>query len=308
MPIPTARNKGFTLIELLLVIAIMAIIASLAVMTYRRSFINHRIDQVSMEMQHVLEGAMAYNVDHNGQWPPENTNFPDCAINDEKTQDFVRYYLPNANPRSYLGSQYCWGVDHTRLFWVAIRVPNANVLMAQRIAAALPNAITTEDPQNHSELPAPCTTSDCYVRAEITQPGATSNQSQGATIAAVGDCQTGQTISNAFGGNCQSLLGDGSQQYQISFTACPQNSFPRLSIMPNFYVAPNASVGYAIQSITATSNLNSCSTQGTTLQTCLGRVSVQVKTYKGSADAITLGGAEGASYIVACIHQGGKYE
>ena len=63
-------QHGFTLVELLLVIAVVSIMTAIGISTYRRHFQSTRAEKVSLEIQQVLEAAMAYHTDQ-GQWPAQ---------------------------------------------------------------------------------------------------------------------------------------------------------------------------------------------------------------------------------------------
>lgn len=304
-----ALSNAFTLIELLLVIAIISILAAVGVMTYRQSFQTNRVDTVSIEMQHVLEAAMAFYVD-TGAWPTEQ---PCGSI--LETNTFVTNYLPNANAMSSLGNQFCWnqaGGSTNRLFWVAVEVPgNAtdSLATATRIAGHLPNAIITSAPDQPDIPAAPCTASACFARAEVTVPGTSTNAAGGLTIAATGDCKTGQTVANTGGGVCdgsQSPLT--SQTYQISFKACTAGH-PILTVAPNFISYPETDGGY----FPATSNAYStgCSNMpdSSGKETCEVTVSVTACTNPHSCVPIDIRNfyqfgdhttTEGASYLVSC--------
>ena len=75
------KQKGFTLIEMMLVLAVIAIISMLALKTYQSSMMTTRIDKAAVEMQHILEAALAYNVDHQ-TWPDAHSEAAhgDCII------------------------------------------------------------------------------------------------------------------------------------------------------------------------------------------------------------------------------------
>ncbi len=193
-------QQGYTLIELLLVVAIISLIASLSIKAIRDKALSERINIASLNIQHVLEAAMAYNVAI-GTWPEENVN--DCSrpsIND----NFVNDYLPNQNFQSNYGTPFCWsgndssGKPLAPRFWVAMLVPNGDSSTAKRIASRLPNAIITSDLNNITNQ---CTNTACYVRAEVAQPSQTSNAQSGIYVASQGYCDPEKTLQRNMDGS-----------------------------------------------------------------------------------------------------------
>lgn len=293
------RSKAFTLIELLLVIAIISILAAVGVMTYRQSFQTNRVDKVSIEMQHVLEAAMAFYVDNNA-WPEAQPC--DSSI---QTNTFVTNYLPNGNAMSPLGHNYCWGQaggSTNRLFWVAVQIPgNAtdSLATATRIAAHLPNAVTTSAPDQPDIPAAACASDTCFVRAEITVPGASTNAVSSLSIAASGDCQTGKTIPNTGGGNCIDTSMAQLQTYQISFTSCPMGTQPVLTANPNFITYPQLDGGNS-PAVSSAQSMGCTNSPGANQGNCKLNVVVQVCvgiTGQCTTKNVT---AAGASYIIVC--------
>lgn len=202
------KEAGYTLLEMTLVLAIIAVIATFALKLYRDTTESNRANKVALEMQHVMEAAIAYNNNKN-YWPTDNsytTDPPaatDCATPKDLT--FVNNYLPNQSNLSSYGVSICWSGanDGTQTpppnyqrFWVAVALPGTYIATAQHVAALLPNAIATADQPKplvatvksspfapHSATassdsdkvfaaPTPCTvtTKPCYVRAEIPLP------------------------------------------------------------------------------------------------------------------------------------------
>ena len=307
MPIVPDNSKpeGFTLIELLLVIAIISILAALGIMSYRRYFQVNRIDKVAVSMQHVLEAAMAFYVDQS-KWPDPRG----CGASGSDQDDFITDYLPNANYKSYYGTDFCWKEpqDTKHLFWVAVEVPgdsDGKIHIAKRLAARLPNAITTSEPDDPiSQSPPPCTDSKCYVRAEITVPGVSTNSIAGMTLAASGDCRTAETVAGVTG-NCEDTSTSGQQDYRISFTACPEGTTPTLRINPNFITVPSAHTGYVLAEINAVESSCTQSPDSSGNESCLARAIVASCNSNGRHDCVdtdikSFGGKAGASYMVTC--------
>jgi prepilin-type N-terminal cleavage/methylation domain-containing protein len=300
-------KKGFTLIELLLVIAIISILAAVGIMSYRRYFQVNRIDKVAISIQHVLEGAMAFYVDKS-EWPADR----DCDGSGGDIHEFVDNYLPNANYKSYYGTDFCWekAGDTSKLFWVAVKIPGDgtdNLNVAKRLAARLPNAIVTSTPDS-DDSPAPaCDATDCYVRAEITVPGVSSNAQQSVSLAATGDCHPGVPTPNASRtGSCTDASSGGQQQYSISFKACSANATPNLRINPNYVVVPRSHNGYNLVGMNATPGTCTTTPDAQGKETCPATLYVSVCTPNGRHDCSesnikSMGGQVGASYLITCI-------
>lgn len=301
-------QQAFTLIELLLVIAVLSIIAAMGIMQYRRSFQANRAEKTAISMQHVLEAAMSYYVDKS-EWPEALSCGDTPASN-----DFIQNYLPNGDPATPMGGTYCWQdagagdqAQQHRLFWVAIKVPGeaeSVQAMANRIAAHLPNAITTSDPSS-TDQPAPtCSGDTCYVRAEITVPG-TGGTGGGSNVVASGNCEPSKTV-HAGTATCQDMSTATEQLYRINFKACPADTQPQLTISPNFVRVPNSQLGFYLTNLNAM-QVGSCThapnDQGQ--QACQAQVIAQTckldhHGHCQQTDIKQLGGASGASYLVMC--------
>lgn len=300
------HDCGFTLIELLLVIAVISVLAAVGIMSFRRSFQENRIDKVAIGMQHVLEAAMAYYVDQN-EWPANHA----CDGTGGDTTDFVTNYLPNSNTKSFYGTDYCWekAGDTNRLFWVAVKIPGdgvENLAVAKRLAARLPNAIATNDPDT-TTIPAPaCDASDCFVRAEITVPGTASNNIQQSSIAATGECHGTSTPNAANTGTCTDSSSGGQQQYSITFPACASGTEPSLNVSPNYIELPHTQTGYTLQGMQAMPGTCTTTADPSGLESCSVAVAVTVCKPNGPNNCSEvnikgLGGQAGASYIVSCV-------
>lgn len=262
------KQNGYTLIELLLVVVVIAVLAALAVKTYRDKAASDRINIAALNIQHVLEAAMSYNVANNGLWPEINWNgiSSSCASGTNVTdQNFVQNYLPNESNQSNFGASLCWSGDDPndptkaqkgKRFWVAMNVgsdtdaPNT----AARIAARLPNAIITNDPsQETAPINNICAQgSACYVKAVVTVPSASTEKNQ-MYVAGVGNCDPAinNTIKQPGSGTevfCQrTTLGeqypdqlskntsDSLSQYTVSFQ-CKPGEIPDLYATPNFLI------------------------------------------------------------------------
>ena len=228
-----------------------------------------------------------------------------CGAN-LQTNTFVTNYLPNANAASPFGNDYCWsqtGGTTNRLFWVAVEVLGSDsVTLATRIAGHLPNAVATSDPTQPNPPPTCSSGSPCYVRAEITVPGASTNVVSNLTVAATGDCKTGQTIPNTGGGSCvNSGTAAGYPLYQISFAACTGAEQPVLTIAPNFETFPGLglSTGYTLLDSSAYAT-SPCSNVPNTNNQELCNAQVQTDLCQGSPCKLYPVAQAGASYTVIC--------
>jgi prepilin-type N-terminal cleavage/methylation domain-containing protein len=264
------KQKGYTLIELLLVIIVISLIASLGVKIYRDKAESDRINIASLNIQHILEAGMSYNVAHNGMWPLINwqSSSAGCPSAPQDT-DFVKNYLPNESNQSNYGSSLCWdgddataGAQKSKRFWVALQVGSDenSVHLAQRIAARLPNAIITNDPSVESSAPGSGVSNNCnsgqpcYVKAEVTVPSASNVVPPDSDrIVAVGLCDPskGQNSIKGSGANatCQrttlqdqfpSQAGgttyandDSLSEYHIEFD-CKSTEKGKIYVTPNF--------------------------------------------------------------------------
>lgn len=272
MPVLITKNRhhqnGYTLIELLLVVTVIALIAALGVKMYRDKAESDRINIASLNIQHVLESGLSYNVANSGMWP--KNNWP-CSASPQDT-DFVKNYLPNESNQSNFGTPLCWSGDDTtygaqlaKRFWVALNVgaDDSAANVAQRIAARLPNAIITNDPsvESSSNPTNTCASGQpCYVKAVVAIPSASSSTLKN-YLAGAGYCDpsitdkqiiSGQTntigvdqpgtgavcrrtmLTDQFGGIAAGFPSDLSlSQYEIEFQ-CKANEIGALYVTPNF--------------------------------------------------------------------------
>lgn len=226
-------QNGYTLIELLLVITVISIMSMLAIKTYHNHSETQRIDKAALEMQHILEAAIAYNVDF-GQWPTANNITPACIfVNNNDI--FLTDYLPNHTYQSNFGNHFCWSSQQSDnkgpLFWVALKTP---AQIATRIAAELPNAIAVVNPNESSAHSCAKNSDACYVRAEVVQPSI-SNQKLKTQVVGMGYCNPNKHGKQKGSSNeifCRQE--SRADHYTIQF-GCPANNQAQVYIVPDFY-------------------------------------------------------------------------
>ncbi len=240
------QHNGYTLIELLLVIAVLSVMASLAILTVRKNTDNRRIDQAALEMQHVLEAALAYRVDQDS-WPPANNTLANGCTASSTVDTFINTYLPNGTYTSNYGAHFCWSSktpgDKGPLFWVALKMPfsdaTRNYQTATQIAARLPNALAVVNPAVSTRNSANTCTSGstaCYVRSEVVIPAA-SSEHDGNRVAGMGYCnptQGGAQPGSSDDVSC--TQGSSGDQYVIKFS-CPDGEKGQVYTFANFYKA-----------------------------------------------------------------------
>lgn len=262
------NQDGYTLIELLLVVAVISLIAALGVKTYRDKSESDRINIAALNIQHVLESGISYNVANKSLWPKNNWNpCNSTAANSSPPQDenFVKNFLPNESNQSNFGTPVCWSGDgnpndstqeqKANRFWAALTTgKDANAInLAKRIAARLPNAIITNNPSLESATPTnTCDgVNSCYVKSVVTMPGA-SGENSPTYVAGMGYCDgaksseekqdgwnketacTRTTLGEQYPTKAGEYSGDNSMgQYAIQF-ACKPNEIPSVYITPNY--------------------------------------------------------------------------
>ena len=329
------RQQGFTLIEILLVIAVLAIITLFSMRFLHQNSQEQEANKVALSMQHVVEAALAYNADHNGSWPTATSTPPTCTPNNPSS-DFIQYYLPNYNANDNkntvdsFGQHYCWsestsnGTNPSRLFWVAVAIPHANAKLAARIAALLPNAITTSDPSNTS-APEACDSSACYVRVEVPQPGY-GLTSQNETFIGSGECSPNSTTHSGII-ECSPITTatTATNSYQITFPACPAGYQANITVSPGNINFPwRGTMGNSYIGGFSPSQINSSATCSQMInpnqqQSCNANVTVSVVTSLGNTsgnyhsqnintiqNSSGAYGSAGLNYTIFCYQQSPK--
>ncbi len=140
------HRKGFTLIELLFVIAIIGVLTSLGVSMMTKKTEQFKVKKTSLEIQQLLQAAMAYNVDNKGEWP-------DAGNSSTITSGDLFYkYIPATQAietNTWGVDAYNWDQpsDKTNIFEVYTDVPTKQI--AEQIAAKLPDGYAEKDPDNN---------------------------------------------------------------------------------------------------------------------------------------------------------------
>ena len=310
--------RGYTLVEILLVIALMATLTSVGIMGYRQHSQSSQSDKNAVELQNVLQAAMAYNIDHSGTWPKPHWDQASCYKNSSmgSDADFTRDYLPNSTNMNGYGTYFCFspsGNNGSR-FAAAMKVPGANATEmqqnAKRIRAQLPNAVVTSDLTAPSDQPIACTsdTAPCFVRAEIPKPGASSNAQAGILVVGTGYCVPNSPLGKSGIGQDVMCAGD-QNHFQVRFH-CPGDMQGRVVLMPNFIKAPypdgdsgiplvrmQSSVSYPVCSEPDADGIVSCNIDMTENYWASKKDQERDATQFGGQNP----GQIGASYIAVCI-------
>jgi prepilin-type N-terminal cleavage/methylation domain-containing protein len=323
------KKQGFTLFEMLLVIAIIAMMSSLGILTYRRHAMTERIDRAALQMQQVLAAAMAYNTDNSATWP---VSFPNVALGQPvncldstatPAGNFVSDYLPNATYTSSFGAHFCWDLEQNvsagaspgALFWVALPFNADQQDIAKRMAALLPNGVTLASPNDPAPTPGDqsnaCVAGQvCYVRAEVVQPGAASAVKATTNVAGVGRClwtsESGNneaTPGSSGAVNCteEGVDSDNYKNYVVSFP-CGANEEGYVVFMPNsFYTGKSGSRELSLNAINVRGEGVCTQAAGRDVFSC--DIGVSLESAVGSStvsNAYSRGGILSGSYVAYC--------
>ena len=103
---PLNRKSGFTLVELIVVVAIVAILASIAAPIIDRAVTQSRVARVRSEINAVATALEAYHVDNNAYPPSEETaaEYPDSSFN-RIGAGYFAYMGRLTTPVAYLGAE-----------------------------------------------------------------------------------------------------------------------------------------------------------------------------------------------------------
>jgi len=144
-----ARAEGFTLIELMVVVAVIAILASLAVPVYKRVIQSGRATACVSNLRQISVGLGAYLGDHNNVMPTLQTARASISVNVPVIDNTLSTYLTNpkvfACPADVNGFAQSTGTSY---FWnVAINGQTATNL------SFLPQILASQNTQLPSQIP-----------------------------------------------------------------------------------------------------------------------------------------------------------
>lgn len=174
-------NTGFTLIEVMLVLVIISIIIWASVGYMQQKTLQMRIDRASIQMQQILNAALAYYVT-NGKWPDpvalstlQGSYLPPGTMKNPWGQDYLlSVYAPPASPPNNIPLPMFYVYTAVRQSGAATGSAAAT---ANVIAGTLPLSYATADTSGSTTQPpaegTPCTasTTTCYVVATVNIPG-----------------------------------------------------------------------------------------------------------------------------------------
>ncbi len=113
---PHRRATGFTLVELMIVIAIIAILASILIPSYTRARAMSQLTGCKANLKNIATALEAYSVDNEGHYPDDigliapnyMKTMPICPSATADT--YSNSYVPTVNPDTY--EFYCEGTNH----------------------------------------------------------------------------------------------------------------------------------------------------------------------------------------------------
>lgn len=178
------RQKGFTLLEVMLVLGIVGGIMVLAINYGTRQVAQQRLDKTALQMQQILNAALAYYTAY-GSWPvPGGTcTFASNSTSNSTTPSDLSTlrtagYLPSSVSNNAFGFPYNVACDNVTggVFYVITSLNSAaNALI---VAGEMPISYLSDQYGNQSA-------SGLYVTAQVTTPGQNLNNARSVNFAGV---------------------------------------------------------------------------------------------------------------------------
>lgn len=274
----TTRH-AYTLIEMMLVIALVAVLATLGISAYQKTTEQSKIDKSALQIQQLLQAGMAYYVDY-GCWPAFDPNNNLCK--QTPPPDF-NPFIPIAGKTSPWGSPYNWGNvdDYGRLFFVSTFAPDQ--LTANRLAAKLPNAYV--QPSGNPQYP-------YMILAEVGVPGS-ANTNENFKVLAMGSVTL-----NPDGTTALPIPYPGRTDIS-NYPACPSGMDPNLFLAAsNFQTEETSFVFQAVAQPVYTLNCN-YSTNGNNWDIKLVYQKVGGPSFNKKIE--NMGNSATCFYVVACV-------
>src|SRR3989338_87955 len=185
-----SNKKGFTLIEILLVLTIVSVIFGMAIVYLQQKTQAMRIDRGTLQMQQVLNAALAYYV-AKGAWPVTSTGT--LYLLNQNSPLATEGYIPitTALPfKSPWGLTYQIGATNSNFYIFSslvtlTRMPEATMrAISTQLSGRLPLSFTTTSTSITPTQPGNCSGSGgCFVVASVTVPGQNLNQADAVRFA-----------------------------------------------------------------------------------------------------------------------------
>lgn len=203
------KKAGFTLIELLFIVIIFGVFMALITSAYQQRAINYKINKTAIQMEQILEAAIAYHEDY-GSWPT-TPNPP---------TDFLNYYLPAGSSTNPWGQPYTYTLNNTG----NLQVHSGSLTRASnalQVYSLLPNATLTS---TSVTLSAPTLPSDINIKSIGTFPttGPDGNNATG-NIPTPFICPAGSNLSIVA---IPAVIQPGSYPLHGVIAACPAGAAP----------------------------------------------------------------------------------
>ena len=188
-----SNKKGFTLIEILLVLTIVSVIFGMAIVYLQQKTQAMRIDRGTLQMQQVLNAALAYYV-AKGAWPVPATGIGTTLyLLNQNSLLATEGYIPitTALPfKSPWGLTYQIGATNSNFYIFSSlvtypRMPEATMrAIGTQLSGRLPLSFTTTSTSITPTQPGNCSGSgSCFVVASVTVPGQNLNQADAVRFA-----------------------------------------------------------------------------------------------------------------------------